>query len=150
MTSWTEADFERLCWHDCHVHGFFLVERPYGCADIILDLDFISAWEESEDRSLHFRVAAATLVFHDVFGLVLSLDYRTPGAGMVPFSIEGIYRESIAADAQSPRFRYTMPINWPDGSITFEGYRFTQTLRAEPVTTSRRLLEPHQRPPLFG
>ncbi|MBM3770562.1 MAG: hypothetical protein FJW27_04590 [Acidimicrobiia bacterium] len=67
-TEWTTVDFESLSWHDCHVYGFGLEEREHGTADLTFDLDFIVEWLCRVDRSVEFRVAPATLTFHEVFG----------------------------------------------------------------------------------
>lgn len=44
----TEADFERLSWHDCHIWGLdFRVGQPDEgdwTSDLVLDIDFIAEW----------------------------------------------------------------------------------------------------------
>ena len=147
MKTWTESDYEELSWHDCHIHGLAIAEREHGCGDLVLDIDFITEWETMDDKSLRFRVAPATLTFHDIWDLAIDLDYKTVGAGIVPFSIDGLTREPLELehDASLTMFRYRMDVNWPDGSIRFSGHRFTQSLKAEPIVTSSQSLELHER-----
>jgi hypothetical protein len=83
--------------------------------------------------------------FHTVFGLRIELDYATVGAGMTPFTIAAIEREDVKDAMGHVSFRWRMPINWPDGVITFERSGFTQVLRRQPVLIDRQALLPHER-----
>ena len=128
----TDADFDAMSWHDNHVHGIAveIANEDHGTGTLTLDLDHIVEWLPPVDGFYKFRVAPATLTFFDVFGLKIDLDWS--GAGMTPFSIGDITRESAGVN----RWRWTIEVNWPKGSLTFEGAGFQQTLRAEPVVTS--------------
>lgn len=44
MTHWTEADFDKLFWHDYAVHAIRIVEGEYGAGLLILDVDVILEW----------------------------------------------------------------------------------------------------------
>jgi hypothetical protein len=142
QSHWTNADFETLSWHDCHVYGFTLDEREHGTAELAFDLDFIVEWC-CQAPPWQFRVAPATLTFHQVFGLRFELDYEKVTAGMTPFSLAGIERER--AHAGSPQFRWRLPINWPSGLITFESPGFTQRLRRAPILVDRQRLLAEER-----
>lgn len=144
QTEWTNADFETLSWHDCHVYGFTLEEGEYGTAELAFDLDFIVEWLCHPGPPWRFRVAPATLTFHKVFGLRFELDYATPGAGMTPFSLAGVEREDGYPGA-SPSVRWRLPINWPSGMITFESPGFTQRLRRPPILVDRQRLLSEER-----
>lgn len=131
---WTTADFDKLSWHDCHIHGFRLtqINEEQGTAELEFDIDFIVEWLCAVDGALRFRIAPATLTFHDVFGLRVELDYAKPTAGMVPFSIDGICRELLSYPPDRTSFHWRLPVNWPHGEITFDSPGFTQVLRREP------------------
>ena len=144
-SEWTNADFESLSWHDCHVHGFRLVEGEHGTAEVTFDIDFIVEWLCRTDRRVEFRIAPANLTFHAVFGLRLELDYATPTAGMTPFSLSGIEREELRHPNGHSSYRWRMPINWPSGVITFESTGFTQLLRRAPILVDRQWLLGHER-----
>ena len=145
--TWTTTDFDELCWHDCHIHGFRLgeVDEDCGSAEVEFDIDFIVEWLLVGESAYRFRVAPATLTFHHVFGLRLELDYAEPTAGMTPFSIEGIYREPIPYPDGTTSFDWRIPVNWPDGEITFRSPGFTQVLRSEPVVNDAQCLTASQR-----
>lgn len=147
MSRWTTEDFDVLSWHDCHIHGLRLasVNEEHGTAELVFDIDYIVEWLCQGEQAFRFRVAPATLTFHDVFGLRLELDYASPAAGMTPFSIEGIEREPISYPSGTPSFRWRLPVNWPSGEITFESPGFTQVLRQEPVEHDGHSLAASQR-----
>ncbi len=147
---WYTADFDRLSWHDVHVHGFRIVEGAHGCAELQLDIDFILARPDDADRArAGFRVAQAMLQFHEVSGLRFSLDYVACSAGMSAFSIGAIARWSLRAvdadmseaDGNAPGeasgdhgpWRWRIEVNWPEGALEFEASGFTQWLVGEPI-----------------
>ncbi|MCC7140050.1 MAG: hypothetical protein IT460_16640 [Planctomycetes bacterium] len=130
LPTWTDEQFDALCWHDCHVYGWSIVEGEHGTATLTLDLDFIVAGAPRGDGMPNFRVAPATLTFLEVSRLRFEVDYGE--LGMFPFSIDGICRERRGG-AGDDRFRWTIKVNCPSGSLVFDGAGFRQTLRAEPV-----------------
>ena len=144
---WTTANFNDLSWHDCHIHGFRLAEinGERGTAELEFDIDFIVEWLTQRDSALRFRIAPATLTFHDVFGLHVALDYAAPTAGMTPFSIDGINREPLSNAAGWSSFRWSLPVSWPTGEITFDSPGFTQVLRREPIVHEGQCLTATQR-----
>ena len=144
---WTTADFEELSWHDCHVHGFRLAQTndERGTAELEFDIDFIVEWLCQADNAFRFRIAPATLTFHDVFGLRVALDYASPTAGMTPFSIDGINREPLSYATGYTSFRWRLPVSWPAGEIAFDSPGFTQVLRKEPVVHEGQCLTASQR-----
>ncbi len=148
-SEWTSADFETLSWHDCSIHGFRLEQRDdqreFGTAEIEFDIDFIVEWLCHDSAPFQFRVAPATLTFHDVFGLRVDLDYARVTAGMTPFTIAALEREELDASGGHRSFRWRLPINWPNGVIEFDSSGFTQVLRAAPILVNRQALRPHER-----
>jgi hypothetical protein len=141
-SEWTTTDFETLSWHDCQFYGLRLdPRREHGTAELEFDIDFIVEWLCRTDRTAEFRVAPATLIFHDVFRLQVELDYASPvTAGMSPFAIAGIEREAFSTPWGHSSFRWRLPVNWPSGVITFESSGFTQVLRRPSILVDRQWL----------
>ena len=104
LTTWSTADFERMSWHDCHVHGLSIRDGQHGAGELELDLDYIVEWCCHDDGSCDFRVAPALLTFHEVVGLRIEIDYAAVQAGMAPFSLDRIERELIAYPPATNRF----------------------------------------------
>ena len=145
MTTHTDADFERLSWHDCHIWGieFRAGEPELGdwTSDLALDLDFIADWICEPGGGARFMVAPATLVFHEVTNIAIEIRWSAPGGVVAvhPASMEVIERESIPGPGGS--YAWTIRLNWPaDGKISFGATGFTQTLRAEPVVCDEQRL----------
>ena len=87
---WTDADFERMSWHDNHVHAIRFVEGQNGEGELVLDIDYILEWQKADGAAFLFRVQPATLVFHGVM-----LATSAPAASFGTDSIA-----SLAADDQ--------------------------------------------------
>jgi hypothetical protein len=151
----TDADFERLSWHDCHI---WAVELRAGdpdvgdwTSDLALDIDFIVEWACRADGTGQFRVAPATLVFHGVTDPKIDIEWARTGfrAALHPVSIGSVEREVIQdqkVHLDRPYYRWRIRLNWPDASeISFGAVGFTQTLRAEPVLTEKQCLSRKER-----
>ena len=155
MTSYTEADFGRLSWHDCHV---WRVELRAGdpdeqdwTSDLVLDVDYIVEWLCGVGGGGQFRVAPATLVFHGVTDLRINVDWGRSGfqCALHELSIDGIEREPIQDQKvylDRPYYRWTIHLNWPAaGEMVFGAAGFTQTLRGEPALMEKQSLSRRQR-----
>ena len=147
--SMTDAEFDALSWHDCHVWGLALrpgdPEAGDWRSDLALDVDVIVEWLCGTDGVTRFRVAPADLVFHGVTDLEIKVDWD--GGDQValhPLSIGAIERARVSHQKvylDRPYYRWTILLNWPQGSvIRFGAVGFTQTLRAEPVVTESQSL----------
>jgi hypothetical protein len=147
-TTSTDADFERLTWHDCTIWGLELhppdPDAGDWACDLVLDIDFIVEWlcDVGGRGCAQFRVAPATLRFHTVADLRIAITWGGPGVLLHEAAIDRIEREPIAAaPGGQPVHRWRIALNWPPaGEIAFTASGFTQTLRAEPVVTGRQSL----------
>ena len=139
-SEWKTPDFDALSWHDCSVYGFKLEERKHGTGDLLLDIDFIVEWLCHNDRPWQWRVAPATLTFHNIFDLRFEVDYAAASAAIEPFTLDGIEREELRYPNGATTYKWRLPINWPKGLITFESPGFTQVLRRPPILVDRQAL----------
>ena len=158
--TYTDADFEHLSWHDCHIWAVEL--RPGDptagdwTSDFALDIDFIVEWICDVGGGGQFRVAPATLVFHGVTDLKIDISSARSGyqVALHPLSIANVEREQIHDQKvylDRPYYRWAIRLNWPDGGeIAFGAVGFTQTSRAEPVLTENQYLSPSERIRLAG
>jgi hypothetical protein len=147
VTSHTEADFERLSWHDCPIRSIELrVGDPDAgdwTSDLALDIDYLAEWLCQVGGGGQFRVAPATLVFHGVTDLRIAIDWGDSGnqVALHDATIDRVERERVAEQAihlDRPYYRWRIALNWPgSGELTFGAVGFTQTLRAEPVLTDQ-------------
>ncbi len=144
------TDFKGLSWHDDTIYGlrFDVGDSFQGDwhAELVLDIDHIVEWVREAGGQVRFRIAPATLVFHDVTDLKIDMDWGDSGerAALHEASIAGITREPVPDQPGYParaHYRWRIAINWPQGGeIGFGARGFTQTLRAEPVLLDEQRL----------
>ncbi len=144
---WTDADFERLTWHDCALWGLELhppdPDAGDWTCDLVLDIDFIVEWlcDVGGPGRVQFRVAPATLRFHTVSDLRIAIAWGSTGVLLHEASIDRIECRGPSAPGARRARRWRIALNWPRaGEIAFDAAGFTQTLRAEPVVTDRQSL----------
>lgn len=142
--TWTELEFNEMSWHDNHVHGMSLSEGEHGSGTVTFDIDYIVEWIKQESGDIGFRIAPASLIFHEVTNLEIHVDYSKLSAALVPFSLDSITR------TEEKRARYTatvwkLKLNWPEGFISFEASGYLQVLRMDPIVTTQQLLNKEER-----
>ncbi len=151
----TDADFDQLGWHDNTVYGLRIdvgdPDRGDWHANLVVDLDYIVEWVCERDGCYRFRVAPATLCFHEVSNLRITIDYGASGGQTVlhTLSIDRIDRERVTDQnvrVDRPYWRWRIAFNWPQGGeIAFGAGGFTQRLRAAPVLLDGQHLSPADR-----
>jgi hypothetical protein len=129
-TIWSEADFERMGWHDSRVHALgFLPDR----FEFALDVDHTFQWIEPRSGETYFslRVAPATLVF----------DLQT-SAGCEILDV---------ARSEPRRIRNAEYIEWlwkfecAEGEINFRATGFKQYIRSAPRLGNKQSLSLNER-----
>jgi hypothetical protein len=151
----TEADFDRLSWHDNLVYGlrFDVGDSFRGDwhSDLVLDIDHIVEWVCDETGRCRFRVAPATLTFHNVTDLKIAANWGDGGCqvNLNEASADSITREQVQDQKiclDRPYYRWRIELNLPrGGEITFGASGFTQALRAEPVLRDEQRLSAEER-----
>ncbi len=146
----SELDFDTMSWHDNIIYGlqFDIGDASVGdwTHDMILDIDYIAEWVGGGERGMRFRVAPASLTFHEVTDLRLGVDFGDSNCGTAinELSIAGITRVPVDDKKRFPDrdyYRWRIELNWPQGGeITFGGRGFTQVLRSEPVLCDEQRL----------
>lgn len=155
VTTYTEADFDRLSWHDCHIWAFELrtgdPDEGDWRSELVLDIDFIVDWLCGAEGGGQFRVAPATLVFRGVTDLSINIDWGDSAfqVSLHEVSIDRIERELVRDQKvylDRPYYSWRIRLNWPEsGEIAFGAVGFTQTLLAEAVLTDRQRLTLRER-----
>lgn len=152
---YTDAQFEALSWHDCHIWALdFQVgdaDEHDWTSDLTLDIDFIEEWVCGVSGGARFRVAPASLTFHGVTDPRIHIDSGDSGfrTAIHLVSIDRIERTRVT-DQQvfldRPYYRWNIRLNWPaGGEISFGSVGFTQKRLAEPVLTDRQHLSAKDR-----
>ena len=150
MARFTEADFDRLSFHDCHIWGLEFragdSDRAEWVSDLALDIDYIVEWICGAGGGAQFRVAPATLVFEGATDLNIAADWGGSGfrCALHQASIDRIERERVRDQKiylDRPYYSWTIRLNWPAGGvIAFGAAGFTLTTRGEEILTDRQKL----------
>ena len=134
--------FDPYAWHDCSLWRLGLQiggpDQGDWLSDVVLDIDFICEWLRGPDNGMQFRVAPATLVFHNASGLKVNFDWGPvdPRVMLHEVAIDRIEREPIENS-----YSWTVHANWPaGGAIAFGASDYTQTLLGEPLLLDRQNL----------
>jgi len=141
-------------WHDNLIYGLrFEVgefEKQDWRSDLVLDIDFIAEWQCEPSGLCRFRVAPATLTFHDVTDLSLMVDHGNSGGRIAinEWSLDRVLRDRM--DRPFAYWRWTLHLSLPPGGrIHFCASGFTQTLRGEPRLLAEQHLPRMERKALF-
>jgi len=146
-------------FHDNLIHGLHLRPAEPEAGDwrseLWLDIDHIAEWVCGADGGAKFRVAPASLVFHDVTALRIAADFGASGRqdAVNALSIDGIARaparqESAIEEVEYYRWRIALN-DPPGGEIAFGATRYTLTHRAEPILQDQQSLPGSARPPMI-
>jgi len=132
-------------WHDNVIYGlsFDRGEPDEGDwrSDLVLDIDFIAEWLCQASGEFRFRVAPATLRFHDVTDFAISVDQGDSGGrnAIFEWSIDRVDR--LRLDRTFDYWRWTIHLHpSPGGHIAFCASGFTQHQKAEPVLVLQQRL----------
>jgi hypothetical protein len=111
---WTDADFDKMGWHDNHIYKIRLTE------DLEMDIDYIFKWNHPDLEGLPFTfwVAPATLVFKNIKNLKFEFAIGFEDS----LEIEDIEREN--------KNQWTVITR--QGNIQFTSEGFDQFIRQNP------------------
>lgn len=130
---WTEADFERMGWHDCTIYGMALKNGDEVLSSkILFDIDYIFKWihPEPHEDAFSFWVAPCTLIFKQVFNLTINVGVDS--SSVFELEIAAIHRVSeIESLDGKPRWEWHIELQ--QGDIRFEANGYEQIVRQEPV-----------------
>ena len=123
---WTDSDFERMSWHDNHIHGFSFNSDFKLC----LDIDYIFKWV-LKGKYYNFWMSPCTLVFDNI--LDFSMDELDPS----DLTILEITREAIVPPQneyyiQNNITEYEWFIEILQGEISFRSTGYRQYVRSKP------------------
>ena len=127
---WSEADFEKMGWHDVVVHALaFDTERH----ELLLDIDYIFAWVDPFPPSPYFSfwLAPATLVFRDVWEMKMQYD------ASLGFQLQGIGRGEVRVrphphpEGRKEEWRWSLDGN--EGELSFWATGCSQFTRLRPT-----------------
>ena len=99
-------------WHDNLIYGIRFdigdPEKQEWRSNLVLDIDFIAEWLCSPSGENSFRVAPATLTFHDVGDLSIAVDHGDSGGrtAINEWAIYDVMRERLVRHSSTGGGRY--------------------------------------------
>ena len=144
---WDEKDFEKMEWHDTHIHGIsFGTEWEDGTADLLLDINYIFQWVKPipPDRGYSFWIAPCTLVFENAYNLKVEIDDKV-GYAFGPFEIDDLMMVGKNKTRTEGILDYEWDIKLQTGTIKLKSYGFKQFVRRQPVYFRSRYLKLEER-----
>ena len=152
-TVFSEADFDRLSWHDNPVYGLFIDnDVSLWKSDLVFDIDFIVEWLCGVGSRTQFKIAAATLTFHHVTDLKIGVDWgdSSQQVAVAEMTLDHIAQQRVERQLiclDRPYYRWILRLNSPrpGGEMSFGASGFTQVLRQEPVVCDEQKLKPAER-----
>jgi hypothetical protein len=138
---WTDADLERMSFHDVKVYAFAtrIIEPATLNYNLLFDVDYILAWLcEGSGSTFRFAVSPATLVFEHASELAFEGKPLCPDALLDINSLTRTENPSIPG-ASVATYRWT--IAGHDGKVTFGAAGFKLYIRRAPVVSGQQSLE---------
>ena len=126
-TTWTEADFDEMGWHDAALHAIAIEPALPHPGRLVLDIDYIVRWEPPTPPASNFTfwLCPATLVFDHASDLVADLDLSRS-------TFEPSFDEILRSDPDQHGYR-TWTLKGHDFTMTLRGPGFVQYLRRPPL-----------------
>ena len=136
---YTEADFESMEWHDCHIHAMAFELLPNNPGRLLLDIDYLVEWQlpDPASRQLAFMISPATLVFDQAWDLVTNID-MSGWAFQLPIL-------EVERDGPDERGFSTWKLAGDTFELSISSRGFTQYLRREPVFCDGQWLSVEER-----
>ena len=130
---WTDADFDRMGWHDSAVHALAIEPAPPYPGRLLVDLDYIVEWvcPTPPASAFSFWSCPATLVFDQAWDLAGDINLQG-----FSFELSLNALERCGPD-EHDAFEWTLLGH--EFSLTLRAPGFTQYLRRPPIHS------PHQR-----
>jgi hypothetical protein len=132
-------------WHDNVIYGLAFdrgePDENDWRSDLVLDIDFIAEWLGGAAGELRFRVAPATLIFHQVTDFAISADQGDSGGrnAIFEWSIDRVDR--VRLDRTFDYWRWTIHLHAPPGGyIAFCASGFTQNQKAQAILAAEQRL----------
>lgn len=132
----TDADFDTMNWHDCHIHSFCFNDDY----ELLLDIDYMFEWVKPKKGSKYYKfwIAPCTLLFENVRQVEFELEGQQP---IIDFIQRENPQATVAAEYLGKEFEYDWDMVMINGEITFKSAGFKQYVRQAPVLIRGQKLE---------
>ncbi len=139
---WTEADFDRMGWHDCVIHALAFRPERY---ELLLDLDYMFEWVKPRQDETHYRfwIAPAVLVFENAHSIRFDVD--TSGGLQIMSVKRASVRRPKNADYIVREEEWEWEIDLLEGQIALWSVGYKLYVRSRPILNSQQYLKETER-----
>ena len=130
---YSDAEFNDMGWHDNRVYNIGI---PTEDNKFKLDIDYIFEWSKEGDEYSGFWVSPCEIVFKDVYGLKINIDFTQ----YVLLFISTITRENKRLSPNGKAEIWDYKIELDNGSIEFSATGFEQFVKEQPVFSDSQAL----------
>lgn len=123
---WFNSDFEDMGWHDSRLYSIVIPSEDFKLS---LDIDYIFKWAKSDGEQEGFWVSPCELLFFDVAGLKINVDFQD---NMLLF-ISDIRRKNERLSPNGKAVEWDFEIECDLGLVSFSATGFEQRVRTQPV-----------------
>jgi hypothetical protein len=126
---WTNADFERMGWHDSPVRAMAYLTETY---ELAFDIDYLLEWVQPGPGETYFTfwIAPATLVFENVADLRIDLE---SSGGITILDLARQDEKPTREGFEGPDTDWLWTLDCLEGAIQFRASGFRQTIRRAPI-----------------
>ena len=137
-TIWTDADFDKMSWHDNPIYAFSINDN----FELLLDIDYIFKWVHAGKKHFNFWMSPCTLIFENVYDIKfesantqLTIDFINKQDPQKPKNSDHIGRE----------WEYDWDIVMVGGEMCFKSVGYKMFVRREPILSRYQKLSELQR-----
>lgn len=132
---WITDDFEKMGWHDCHIHSIYFHDRE---PEIHLDIDYLFEWVlDEKDRYYKFWISPCILIFYCISNLEIHLSFGDNNG----LNISEIKRYNPILTPNGEGIDWTFEIITDMGYIKFNSTEFKQIVKQQPRFIQDQVLD---------
>ena len=138
---WSDADFEKMNWHDNLVYAFTFQTESYR---LLLDIDYVCRWNEPvpPSNSFTYWIAPATLVFETVQAVKIDIEMK----GISDIILWGIRREKPSGPWSNSTEMWQWHLEGNEGGdFRFHASGYKMYIRKKPVFSEHQALTLEER-----
>lgn len=132
----TEAEFDQMSWHDCHIHSFSFNDNY----ELLLDIDYLFEWVQPKKGSRYYKfwIAPCTVIFENVYNIEFELEDKQP---IIDYIEKANPQRPKNAEYIGKEFEYEWDIVMINGEMTFKAVGFKQYVRQPPILLGAQRLD---------
>jgi hypothetical protein len=129
---WTEADFDKMGWHDAHIWGMIANPDEF---EYLIDMDYIFEWiNPKEDEEYYkFLISPVTMVFENAYDIRFDIESQNG-----EIEISDLYMENSRKTKNGNLIEHTFRFECQQGNISLIATGFKMYVRQNPILLNKQ------------